>query len=213
MGRIEKGNETKSRICEAAIELCTHKGFENVSFQSLADRCKVSQSAVLYHFNNRVRLIEALVQYITKHNHETVDAQMQPLDRGFERLHKFIQGNWKWAEAHPAKAQLLILLNYSACANPELKKLHRKYQEIGFNRILSFVATGQREGDIITEPTPQEISSVVLALRNPTLLDPILKNNADPKGYQGIQEVWPTLLNQILTKQGKQVLKDLLEQE
>ena len=80
-GTHQRGEETRGRILEAALELFAASGFEGASTRTLAERAGVNLPAIQYYFGSKEGLYRAVV--------EQISAQMQA---GFatvlERAHR-----------------------------------------------------------------------------------------------------------------------------
>ena len=98
-----KGSHTRTKILDSAIHIFAKQGFANTSIQSIADDCKITQTAVLYHFENKEGLILAVVDRFTRHNHDLVAHSMQPIDNAYHRLLKHFTGNLQWGTELPRR--------------------------------------------------------------------------------------------------------------
>ncbi len=138
--------ESKDRIVAAAIELISEKGYLGTSFQMIADRCKVSQSAVIHHFRNREELVEGVLKQLLKHNHELVAGSMKPEDGARTRLMKHFAGNLNWATKYEHEGQMLLFLYYSASYDERFSRFYNEMLKNARNRIREHLLAGIREG-------------------------------------------------------------------
>lgn len=63
---FRKSRETRTRILEAAIECLSTIGYQATSTITVAKYAGLTRAAMLYHFPNRLALIEAAVHYVTR---------------------------------------------------------------------------------------------------------------------------------------------------
>ena len=86
-GRVlQKGQQTKAAIVEAALGLATHIGLEGLSIGALADVTGMSKSGVFAHFGSREELqISVIRQYHACFEQEVFYPAMQA-ERGLARL-------------------------------------------------------------------------------------------------------------------------------
>ncbi|MCR9277006.1 MAG: TetR/AcrR family transcriptional regulator [Pseudomonadaceae bacterium] len=63
---FSKSRATRTRILEAAIECLSSIGYQATSTTTVAKYAGLTRAAVLYHFPNRLALIEATVHYVTR---------------------------------------------------------------------------------------------------------------------------------------------------
>jgi len=90
---LQKGQQTKAAIVEAALGLATHIGLEGLSIGALADVTGMSKSGVFAHFGSREELqISVIREYHTRFEQEVFYPAMTA-PRGVARLHALFD-NW-----------------------------------------------------------------------------------------------------------------------
>ena len=84
---MQKGQQTRAAILDAALGLASHKGLEGLSIGALADVTHMSKSGVFAHFGSREELqIAVVTEYHAKFEEEVFyPAIRRP--RGLPRLH------------------------------------------------------------------------------------------------------------------------------
>lgn len=152
MGKTDKptrirrsAEESRDRILKQAIRLLSRHGLEGASFQAIADACDISQSAVLYHFPTKEKLIVGVIEKIVLHNHELVLGTQRPEAGAMERLEYHFQANLDWATKFPEEAGIVLLLYYLASFRPDFAKLYQPLQRNARERIRDLLLAGQRE--------------------------------------------------------------------
>jgi AcrR family transcriptional regulator len=141
-----KGVATRERIVKEAIWVFARSGFSSGSFQQIADRCSLSQAAVLYHFKDKNLLIEEVLRHITQRNHELVSKSSAITDNARVRLMKHFRGNLEWGLKFPDEAQTLLLVYYFGCFNVRFSKIYAEMLTRARLRIQEHLLAGQREG-------------------------------------------------------------------
>jgi len=63
MGNNKKSLETRLKIFKACSDILTREGLINLTLQSVADEAGISKGGLLYHFETKQALIEALFEY------------------------------------------------------------------------------------------------------------------------------------------------------
>lgn len=90
---LQKGQQTKAAIVEAALGLATHIGLEGLSIGALADVTGMSKSGVFAHFGSREELqISVIREYHTRFEQEVFYPAMAA-PRGVARLRALFD-NW-----------------------------------------------------------------------------------------------------------------------
>ncbi|GKS75228.1 TetR/AcrR family transcriptional regulator [Acidovorax sp. SUPP950] len=90
---LQKGQQTKAAIVEAALGLATHIGLEGLSIGALADVTGMSKSGVFAHFGSREELqISVIREYHARFEQEVFYPAVSA-PRGLPRL-RALFGNW-----------------------------------------------------------------------------------------------------------------------
>ncbi len=90
---MQKGQQTKAAIVDAALGLATQIGLEGLSIGALAEVMQMSKSGVFAHFGSREELqISVIRQYHARFEEEVFYPALQQ-ERGLPRLQALIQ-NW-----------------------------------------------------------------------------------------------------------------------
>jgi AcrR family transcriptional regulator len=90
---LQKGQQTKAAIVDAALGLATQIGLEGLSIGALAEVTQMSKSGVFAHFGSREELqISVIREYHTRFEEEVFYPAMQP-PRGMPRL-RALFANW-----------------------------------------------------------------------------------------------------------------------
>ncbi|WP_311222548.1 MULTISPECIES: TetR/AcrR family transcriptional regulator [unclassified Acidovorax] len=90
---LQKGQQTKAVIVEAALGLATHIGLEGLSIGALADVTGMSKSGVFAHFGSREELQISVVREYHARFEQEVFYPAMAAPRGVARLRAMF-GNW-----------------------------------------------------------------------------------------------------------------------
>ena len=94
----QRGEDTRRRILDTAIEVFAAIGYEAASTRALAERAGVNLPAIPYYFGSKEALYRAAIEHIVRE----IDQRMAPVA---ERVDAALAGN------EPSRAELLALLN------------------------------------------------------------------------------------------------------
>lgn len=123
MSRKLKGEKSKHKIIETAIQQFSLKGYSNTSAQEIADICGISQATIFYHFKNKKKLFEEVLAYIIANN-RSIFAQVEIADDDdYEVFIQLLNSNIRWCYHFPEQTQILLLLFYFSSTDSEFKAL------------------------------------------------------------------------------------------
>ena len=107
-GALQKGQQTKAVIVEAALDLATQLGREGLSIGALAELTRMSKSGVFAHFGSREELqISVIGEYFARFEQEVFfPALREP--RGLPRLSAMF-GNWMRLVAQGSQAGCIFI--------------------------------------------------------------------------------------------------------
>lgn len=90
---LQKGQQTKQAIVDAALGLAAEIGLEGLSIGALADVTKMSKSGVFAHFGSREELQISVIRAHFERFYETVFEPAMRADRGLPRV-RALFANW-----------------------------------------------------------------------------------------------------------------------
>lgn len=141
-----KGDVTKEKIIKNSILLFSKNGFENTSFQMIADLCEISRAAPAYHFKTKFGLFEAIVRHIQNKNSAYINQSITITDNAFQKLIKYCNTILSWGLVHTSEAEIYILLEYFAAVDNNFAKLYEEIIISERKQIEEYLLAGQREG-------------------------------------------------------------------
>src|SRR4051812_11497525 len=125
---MRKGQRTQLAIIEKAIELFAKHGYDQTSFQMIADACKVSQAAALFHFKNKFGLFEAVALHCaTAFEQFNRGAPLVPDPS--ENVRKYLRDYATWLSIKPNQGQVMFLLYYFASYERRFAELYADVQK------------------------------------------------------------------------------------
>jgi len=105
---LQKGQQTKMAIVDAALGLATHVGLEGLSIGALAEATNMSKSGVFAHFGSREELqISVIHQYFTLFERDVFYFAMQQ-PRGLPRVNALF-ANWMRLVAEEIQAGCIFI--------------------------------------------------------------------------------------------------------
>lgn len=126
-GEFKKSGETRTRILEAAIECLATIGYQSTSANTVAKYADLTRAAMLYHFPNRLALIEAVVNYVTRRRVELQEEIHADIPRDASFRHRSMDANWKQLQTREFLA--FSELSMASRTDPELEPIFRKAME------------------------------------------------------------------------------------
>ena len=166
---LQKGQQTKMAIVEAALNLATQIGLEGLSIGALAEATHMSKSGVFAHFGSREELqISVIHQYFAQFEQAVFYAAMEQ-PRGLPRV-KALFANWMKLVAEEIQAGCIFIsgaVEFDDRPGPVRDALAASVQTwlAAMNRsIVLAKACGHLRADVDEEQMAFEIHGLILAL-------------------------------------------------
>jgi AcrR family transcriptional regulator len=96
---VTKGEETRARIVDRAMELASTMGIEGITLGSLAESLELSKSGLFAHFKSREALQIAVLQNAAEHFREIVVAPALRAPRGEPRIRALFERWIAWGKS------------------------------------------------------------------------------------------------------------------
>jgi AcrR family transcriptional regulator len=174
---MTKGERARERILTEAVDLLAEHGIEGTSFQMIADRIGVSQSAVMHHFRSKPLLLDAVVMRSVGRNNDIVADLGSLEDDAAKRLLDFCRGNLMWVMRYRKDAKVFAMLYYLAGRDKSALKTLATIVGRGREVILGHLLAGEREGVFrFNQPAP-----AVAKLIQDAIIGAMLSATAFPK--------------------------------
>ena len=133
---VRRQDVRKAAILQAVIEILSEEGVDDLSFDRVGLKAKMSRSHVVYYFPNRDAMIEAAFRVVAFAAQEFIVANMQAAGDWQELLLRYIEGNFLWLKNHPAHASVFLLMYYQGSVKKGYsREIHSEAREHGAKRI------------------------------------------------------------------------------
>ncbi|WP_429497747.1 TetR/AcrR family transcriptional regulator [Robbsia andropogonis] len=171
---MRKGEQTRSKILDAALQMASREGLEGLTIGSLAERMSMSKSGVFAHFGSREDLQVAVVEEYHRRFEQDVFFPSLAAPRGLPRLRAMVF-SWvdKRIKEEIATGCILISgpVEYDDRAADSPVRQHLEYSVISWRKALeTAILQAQEEGHLRRDVDPQmmlfELYSLTLGVHH-----------------------------------------------
>lgn len=139
---MRKGEITKRRIVEGAIDLFYSKGFENVTFEQIAKKAKLTQPALYMYFESKLHLLATCGAISAELGLNYIEEKIDPMAPPNVQFRRYVEANFEWFSANKARAYSLLSIYYFANSSKIINELRNKVESGGVSRISIFIQQG-----------------------------------------------------------------------
>jgi AcrR family transcriptional regulator len=132
---LTKGQKTKLRIIEAAIECLATLGPEGTNYESIAKRLGLARPHIAYHFKSQAEILHHAFRYITATAQEITIQEVKAAKTNKQQLEAVVRGAFLWAKKYRDQFSVMMLVYFRCTYDEELKKLHTTVRNSGIDRI------------------------------------------------------------------------------
>lgn len=162
---MRKGEATRLRIIESALDAFVAVGFTETTFGKLSEMSGLTQPGIYAYFSDRGELLAACALHAAEKGREFIDQAIRPQVYASDALKTYIEMNFRWTIERRRDAYAILAMYYFGATHPAIQALHFQLDAIGIERINGYLLQGIREklwhlGD--PKETAQRIHSLLV---------------------------------------------------
>lgn len=154
MGSASKPqSDMARRILETATELFAARGFEATSLQTIADHVGLRKASLLYHFNSKEALRQAVLEDLLGRWNEVLPDLLKAATTGPHRYETTVREVLGFFADQPARARLLVreVLDHP----DQMQSIIQSYFGPWIQLVSEYIRRGQKEGSVYPELDPE----------------------------------------------------------
>jgi AcrR family transcriptional regulator len=172
----KKGEQRLSsveRIMKCALELFVTNGYRATTVEMIGVRAKLTKGAIYFYFKSKEEILTRFLDDAETIVVNPVFALAEDINKpALDRLVAFLHQQSNVALSHPQHLLLLILMSVEFFGtNTEIEKRVKAIYLRLYTYIDGFIHQGQTEGSIRTDIRSQELTAVVMAEHDGTLIE------------------------------------------
>ncbi len=160
--KATKGERTKQRILQAALEMFSEQGFTTTSVRDIAARAEITHVGLMHHFPSKDDMLVQILEYREQQDEENAKKFS---GFGIDRLFAWVVDVVETNVAHPDRVRLYVKLSAEATDDEHPA---RAYFTRRYSRILSALEGSFAEHFEVTPPsfeiTPRAAAESLIAL-------------------------------------------------
>lgn len=143
---VQRKEERREAILEAAWRLVAERGYHQVRIQDIARICGTSTGTVHYYFPGKNDVLREALRFSVDRAFERQGAQLQRIDDARKRLLALIE--MQLPVGGQVRDEWSIWLQFwaEACLDPALRPVHNAFYERWMDTVERIVRRGQRQG-------------------------------------------------------------------
>jgi len=179
--------DMRHRILDAATRLFAERGFAGTSIQAVADEVGIRKPSLLYHFNSKATLREAVVESLFGRWKDVLPRVLVAATSGQNRFDATVAELMHFFGEDPSRARLLVR---EVLDNPDEMRRQVQIHVLPWLHMVSeYIRLGQQTGqvrpDVDSDMFPMQL--VTMSLASFALLNVMPLPDNDPSGAASLQ--------------------------
>jgi len=167
MRRKKEDDElTRQALLKEALAVFSEKGYEGTRLSDIADRANVSRGAIYWHFCNKEKLFLELIKDRVSPLFQLVESTLNEEGTPLQNIRNLMQNIFDKMSTDPEfqRNQKLEFIKPVKLSDFKTINAFIESQVSGFTeQFIKIIKAGQKNGEIITDQNPKDISLVMIA--------------------------------------------------
>ncbi len=178
MAIIVEHDKRKHEILEKSIELFSKEGYEDVTFQKIADACGITRTTLYIYFKNKKEIFTGAIKQMTSELEKDLVAIIKDAQNNAETcLRKIVESIVKNCVSNKKLLQVILmyLIGVQKSGSDPEERIHRRVLRAD-HLIVTVVLKGQKSGEFKMLPA-KHIKDAFFKLFEATIFEACLYNN------------------------------------
>lgn len=161
----EKAAETKELLFNAALQVCSKKGYQGTTLNDIAKEAGVTRGAIHWHFGNKLNLFISIAEKAQKKINEVIEDSIKDDQTPLTSL-KIIMQNFFSYVFKNQEFKNIVNIAVRAKMSDDLADLKEVYIEALENRkkfIIDLIKEGMETGEIKKNLNPERTSAAIIS--------------------------------------------------
>jgi TetR/AcrR family transcriptional regulator, fatty acid metabolism regulator protein len=167
----------QEQIAQAALALIARRGLNHVNIGELAGQVGVVPSAIYRHYQGKDKVLDSVLELISKNLLANVAAVREATSHPLERLHALLQRHVQLVRHQAGIPRVLFSEQIFAGHTVRRRRVHQILQDY-LREIARMISEGQRTGDIRADLQPDTVALMFLGLVQPAVILWLMSNGS-----------------------------------
>lgn len=159
---------TQEKILQSAIHCLANLGYQNTTFQSIANHCGLSQPLVVHYFKKKENVFPAVIEYLAQRTRSILNTEVVHDSSPADRLRDFVRVSIGNARKEAEPARILLTLSFLAVFDEKFRPSNGQIKQIVINDLTEILLAGVKAGQFdVSEVTltAKLITSYIMGVR------------------------------------------------
>lgn len=137
--KLSKGEKTRELAIQSAIYCLANLGYDQTTFQAIADRSKLSQPLVVHYFKKKENVFPMVIEYLVKLSQ---NVRYESEFSATQDLKDYLKAALAIFRLAPNSARVYFTLSYLAVFKKDYKLSHAQIKKSNIARLADIIAKG-----------------------------------------------------------------------
>lgn len=155
----------KQQIIDSASRLIAQKGFEGLRTREIAEQVGINHATVHYHFADKEKLIEAVLQSVTEKIYQSdIEAPVSKNASATEKLATIFRNNLLQRQQYPERFTVLRELGMRANRDPRIERILSRLDEDLYAKMRAVLDSGVQSRDFRADLDTEQMAVMLITL-------------------------------------------------
>jgi AcrR family transcriptional regulator len=157
----ENLSDRQKQIIEVSLELIAESGIQGLTIKNLAKKIGFSESAIYRHYENKIQILVAILNYFKENTERLFVAQLNAEEDAITKINHLFSNQFAIFSHSPSL--VAVIFSEELFRNESI--LVEKVSEImnnNFNVLIQIIKAGQEKGELRTDVVAEHLAIVVM---------------------------------------------------
>lgn len=163
---MKRLSKRRTQIMEAALDIISSQGIQNLTIKTLAEKIGVTEGAIYRHYTSKAEILGEIAAMFKASSTEILDTLVASKASGLEKVKIFFLGRLEQFAQSPGLTLVMFSENIfkmgESDVKAELEKHGRETIQSHQQLLVKSISQAQSEGKIVKDIPPQHIFMMVI---------------------------------------------------
>jgi AcrR family transcriptional regulator len=140
-----KGELTKARMIDGAIECIARTNSPNVTFQQIADASGEVQPLVVHYFKKKENILPLVMEEVVARIRHETDTRLQGFEKADDQLRHYIEVSIAAFRANPNVSKVLLFRYYISSVDAKTRRQVTETKNAAIDRLEKMIELGKKQ--------------------------------------------------------------------
>ncbi len=154
-------SDRQQEIINISLELIAERGIQGLTIKNLAKKIGFTESAVYRHFENKIQILVAILDFFKTKTHSFFTDELSTNDNSMAKIERLFLNHFKTFSKSPSLVAVIFseeIFRNETVLNEKVAEIMKK----NATNLTNIIEQGQEQGDIRTDIKSSDLSIIIM---------------------------------------------------